>query len=248
MVRRIHLPWLGRSRGGHCHRSRTRRPAGPRPRPPTRGSRRTTAARRCGSRTPPAHTSDHSVTIAPGGTVEFAYPTGNGTLAARHRVRQRRGRQCTPPLPRVRARRRRGRARAGSTRPGTYDFYCSIHREMRRHGDRPVRRDPTATPTPAADGRRRPPAPTATASPRHASPTATATASPSPTATPASGGASIEAHDNFWEDASGATRRTTASRSRPVSRSGSATRAAAARTTSSSTRRSQPTCTQTAGT
>ena len=29
------------------------------------------------------------------------------------------------------------------------------------------------------------------------------TASPSPTATPTSGGASVEAHDNYWEDASG---------------------------------------------
>ena len=90
------------------------------------------------------------------------------------------------PAASPRRRRRVGAARAGSTRPGPYDFFCSIHRDMRGtvivqparpdpdadgdrdvHGDRDAdaRRPPTATPTQS---------PTATP---------TATASPSPTAT-----------------------------------------------------------------
>jgi len=128
--------------------------------------------------------SDNSVTIAPGGTVDFAYPLSNGTL--QHNVVFSNAEAvCTPPLPDS-ASFAPWQSSCRFDKAGTYTFYDSAHRSMT--GTVVVT---TATPTPT-------PTPTTTATP---SPTPTATATP--TSTPGAVTAAIEAHDNFFQDASG---------------------------------------------
>jgi plastocyanin len=156
---------------------------------------------------------DNSVTIASGGTVEFAFPTGNGT--SKHDVVFSNAEvACTPPLP-TSAASAPWESTCRIDKVGTFDFYCSIHREMRgtvivQSGAVTPTPTPTSTATPTATPTQTPtatptatPTQTPTATPTQ-SPTATptVTASPSPTATPPAASASVEAHDNFWEDAS----------------------------------------------
>jgi plastocyanin len=126
------------------------------------------------------------VTINPGETVTFSYPSGSSF----HNV-QFTGRapsSCTltgggsgsvPPLPPAPT----GQGWSGSctfTAEGTYEFVCGAHRDMTGAVlVVPVDGTPTATPSATASA-------TATASPTAiASATATATATPTPTAAPA---------------------------------------------------------------
>jgi plastocyanin len=125
---------------------------------------------------------DSSVTVGPGGSVTFSYPTGNSFHNVVFNAPQ--PTSCTqtaggsssgPPLPPFPS----GVGWAGFCTfdaLGTYTFYCLAHPEM--VGSVVVEPNaPAPTPTPT---------PTVTATP---TPTATATRTPTPTATPIVGGA-----------------------------------------------------------
>ena len=152
MFRRIHLPWLVLAAVGIVA---ALAPASSRSAPAAANAR--IEAHDSGSQMwfqdASGDASDHSVTIAPGGIVEFAFPTGNGT--SRHDIVFANAEvACTPPLPESAAA-APWESACRIDKAGTYDFYCSIHREMR--GTVIVQTGgatPTPTPTPTATATR----------------------------------------------------------------------------------------------
>jgi plastocyanin len=134
-----------------------------------------------------ADPSDNTVEITAGGSVTFGYPSGtsahNVTFAtAPSSCTQTAGIAITaaPPLPAY-AQPQGWSGHCEFSTPGTYDFVCGIHPDMK---GKVVVAD-AATPTPT---------PTLTATP---TPTPTPTATP--TETPAAA-ASVEAHDNWFSN------------------------------------------------